>query len=116
MDPFQDLSSQSDDELRDRLTKIQSRIYAAHAYGMSYDMRSQLENLAQQIQDQLLMRHMVEVQQMWDDQFPDVIISDAGYDDAEKLPKTKAAAKQAEQTEQAVKPAPKFQKVYKKTK
>ena len=118
MHPFIDASTLSDEELREKLTNLQNRLFAAHAMGMSYDMRVQLETIMELIEMEQQNRFAAQMQKAWDAQFPDIIETEPDLRpgaEAKKATDPKAAKKKKEGTER---PAgmPSFTKVYKEKK
>jgi len=115
MHPFFDPVTMSDDELRDKLDSLNNRLWAAHAMGMSSDMREQLQMLIETIETEVQQRFANSMQKAWDDMFPDVIESEPDLKpqvDAKKKRPTVGNKNIEEQEKPRVAPA--FNKVYKK--
>lgn len=120
MHPFFDVSGLNDDELREKLQELQTRLFAAHIMGMSYDMRVQLESLMEQIEIEQQARFTAQMQKAWDAQFPEVIETEPDLKpgaEAKKAADPKAARKKAKEG-MGERPVgmPSFNKVYKTTK
>ncbi|MNK54711.1 hypothetical protein D3C87_737030 [compost metagenome] len=117
MSPFFDPSTLNDEELREKLSNLQTRLFAAHAMGMSYDMRAQLESMMEQIEFEQQARFAAQMQKAWDAQFPDVIETEPdlkpGAEAAKKAANPKDKKKKEGVPERPAN-APTFNKVYKK--
>lgn len=115
MHPFFDPATMSDEEIREKLESLQSRLWAAHALGMSPDMREQLQMLCETLETEMQQRFAQTMQKAWDDMFPDVIESEPDLKPVtnDKKKPTKNKAKKDDGSE-APKNSPKFNKVYKK--
>lgn len=115
MHPFFDASKLSDDEIREKLGELQSRLWAAHAMAMSYDMREQIQGYIAILEQELQMRFATEMQKSWDALFPDVIETEP---DLKPDAAAKKAAKEGPKKKEGVRErpanAPQFNKVYKK--
>lgn len=118
MHPFFDPSTLNDEELREKLQNLQTRLFAAHAMGMSFDMRSQLEAMMEVIEIEQQSRFAAQMQKLWDSQFPDVIESEPDLKPGAEAKKAaadpKAARKKAKEGVERPTVAPSFNKVYKK--
>jgi len=112
--PSFDPSSLNEEELRDKLSNLNSRLYAAHAMGMSYDMRAQLETFIELIEMELQNRFAAQMQKAWNELFPDVIESEPDLKPgAEKAKEASKLPKKANETIERPAVVPKFKKVYK---
>lgn len=115
MHPFIDPATLSDDEIRDKLQNLQTRLFAAHVMGMSYDMRSQLESIMELLELEAQSRYMAQMQKAWDDQFPNVIESEPDLrPGAEKAKADSKAPKKKKEGAERPANSPSFNKVYKK--
>ncbi len=114
MHPSFDPSTLNEEELREKLSELNNRLYAAHAMGMSYELRVQLEQFIELIEFEQQMRFSAQMQKAWNDLFPDVIESEPDLKPgAEKAKETKTTKKAKEGPERPAN-APMFNKVYKK--
>lgn len=102
-------SLMSNDELEEKLNVLTSKFYMAHMNGMSFEIRDQIQQMIESIQNELAERTLVEITTQWNNQFPDVIESDP-IDGEHKLEE-----KRPEVTKKNEKEMPKhmqFKKVY----
>lgn len=113
--PFFEVSTLSDEDLQEKLSQLQTRLFSAHAMGMSYDLRVQLETMIETIEIESRNRYAAQMQTAWDKMFPEVIETEPtlvpgkeAVDSSKKVPGKKK--------EGADRPAnaPSFNKVYKK--
>lgn len=113
MHPFFDPATLSEDDLRDKLSNLQNRLFSAHVMGMSQDLRVQLESIIELIEFELQGRYAVQMQKAWDSQFPDIIESEPDLKPGAE--KAKVDPKSSKKKEGAERPAnaPSFNKVYK---
>ncbi len=117
MHPFFDASTLNDEELREKYTDLQTRLYSAHIMGMSYELRVQLESIMELIEIEQQARFAAQMQKAWDAQFPDVIETEPDLKPGAESKKAAADPKAKKKKEGAPeRPAnvPSFNKVYKK--
>jgi hypothetical protein len=109
MDFIFDVNALSDDELYDKLEKINSKLYMSYVSGNSSQIVNQLTNFAQIIESELRDRYMISMQKAYNDQFPEKIESD-------KIVEEDTANSKKNSTKKTEKPsnAPRFNKVYRK--
>lgn len=113
MSAFFETSNLSEEELREKQASLSARLYSAHAMGMSYELRAQLEAMIGQIEEELRMRWSADMAKQWDAMFPDVIESEPDLKPGAKEPTKKEKVVKTESSDSPKIP-PRFNKVYKK--
>jgi hypothetical protein len=113
--PFFEVSGLNEEELRDKLAQLQTRLFSAYAIGMSYDLRFQIESMIETIEMEIQARYAAQMQEAWDKMFPDVIETEPSLVPGKETvdSKVKIPGKKKEGVERPAN-MPSFNKVYKK--
>lgn len=113
MHPFFEVSTLSDEELRDKMNVLNTRLFAATAMGMSYDMRKQLTAYIEVLEQEMQNRFTVEMNKMWNAQFPEIIETEPDLKPGVVAKKNEVEQKKEGRKERPAN-APQFNKVYRK--
>jgi hypothetical protein len=111
--PFFEVSTLSDDELREKMNELNTRLYAATAMAMSFELRQQLQAYMEAIEQEMQTRFAVDMQKAWDAMFPAVIETEPDLK-KDKLEKPSEKEQKKEGRKDRPANAPQFNKVYRK--
>lgn len=113
--PFFEVSGLNEEDLRDKLAQLQTRLFSAYAMGMSFELREQIQSMIEVIEMELQARYAAQMQEAWDKMFPDVIETEPslipGKETADSNKKVPGKKKEGVERPAHV---PSFNKVYKK--